>query len=229
MAQGADAGREGGGAERVALPRGLLLPGLKRWRIRRGLTQQQLADRVGARLQYISRIEQGKRGCSPQVAQKIADALEVDLRDLGAAPDEGAPDERAPVGGAPVGGAPDEGTSETSSAPHYLHWAYLSVLLKREFGSAYLALDERELEEHVEGLSVEEAVGVISRRRQELEEVEGVLAGEGAELHPQVRLFLEELVRERPAEDIRVLAARRTREPSEGGRERLTRAMRELL
>jgi hypothetical protein len=44
-----------------------------------------------------------------------------------------------------------------------------------------------------------------------------------------MRLFLEELVRERPAEDIRILAARRSRERSEGGRERLTRAMRELL
>jgi hypothetical protein len=36
-----------------------------------------------------------------------------------------------------------------------------------------------------------------------------------AELHPQVRLFLEELVRERPGEDIRILAARRSREHSE--------------
>jgi hypothetical protein len=49
------------------------------------------------------------------------------------------------------------------------------------------------------------------------------------ELLLQVRLFLEELVRERPAEDIRILAAARTQEPSEEGRERLTRAMRELL
>ena len=45
----------------------------------------------------------------------------------------------------------------------------------------------------------------------------------------QVRLFLEELVRERPAEDIRILAAARTHEPSEEGRQRLTQAMRELL
>ena len=42
----ADAGQEGGEAQRVGRVRGLLLPGLKRWRIRRGLTQQQLADRV---------------------------------------------------------------------------------------------------------------------------------------------------------------------------------------
>ena len=43
-----------------------------------------------------------------------------------------------------------------------------------------------------------------------------------AELHPQVRLFFEELVRERPGEDIRILAARRSRESTEEGRERLT-------
>ena len=52
----------------------MLLPGLKRWRIRRGLTQQQLADRVGARLQYVSRVEQG-RGCNRAVAKKMAEAL----------------------------------------------------------------------------------------------------------------------------------------------------------
>ena len=101
MPQEADAGKEGGEAKRVSRVRGLVLPDLKQWRILRGLTQQQLADRVGVRLQYISRVEQGKRGCSQLVAQKIAGALEVDLRDLGA--------------------DPDEGTSETLSAPHYLH------------------------------------------------------------------------------------------------------------
>ncbi len=50
-----------------------------------------------------------------------------------------------------------------------------------------------------------------------------------AKLHPQVRLVLDELVRERPDEDIRVLATRRSRERSEEGRESLTRAMREFL
>jgi hypothetical protein len=57
--------------------------------------------------------------------------------------------------------------------------------------------------------------------------LEAVLAE--AELLLQMRLFFEELVRERPGEDIRILAARRSREPSEEGRERLTRAMREFL
>jgi hypothetical protein len=50
-----------------------------------------------------------------------------------------------------------------------------------------------------------------------------------ARLHPEVRAFLEGLVGERPGEDLRVLAARRGRERSEEGRERLDRAMRGLL
>ena len=205
----ADADQGGGGAQRVGRVRGLLLPGLKRWRIRRGLTQRQLAERAGARLQYVQRVEQGKRGCNPLVAQKIADVLKVDVQDLRAESDEGDTEKLAP--------------------PRYVHQAYLKVLLKLEVGSAYLVLEERELEEHVEGLSVEEVVEVISSRRRELEFVEGVLASEEDELHPQVRRFLEELVRERPGEGIRALAARRTRQPSGEERERLTQAMRELL
>ena len=52
---------------------------------------------------------------------------------------------------------------------------------------------------------------------------------EDADLPPEVRLFFEEVVREAPDQDIRVLVAAWGREPSEKGRERLTRAMRELL
>ena len=56
-------------------------------------------------------------------------------------------------------------------------------------------------------------LAVGSGRRQELEFLEGVLAE--AEFLLQVRLLFEELVRERPGEDIRILAARRSREHSE--------------
>ncbi len=199
----ADQDQGGGGAQRVGRVRGLLLPGLKLWRIRRGLTQQQLADRVGARLQYVWRVEQG-RGCNRAVAKKMAEALGVDLDEL-----------RAESGGE------DPGT-------RYLHKAYLKVILNREVGSAYSVLDEREFESHIRTLPVEEVMEIFSRRRRELEFVKEELAS-GADLHPQVRHFLEELVRERPAQDIRVLAMRRAWEPSEEGHERLTQAMRELL
>jgi hypothetical protein len=49
------------------------------------------------------------------------------------------------------------------------------------------------------------------------------------DLHPEVRLFLEEVLGGYPEQDIRLLAAARSRERSEEGREELTRAMRELL
>lgn len=44
---------EGGGMDRLTRVRGLDLPGLKRWRMHRGLTQQELAKRVDVRLQYV--------------------------------------------------------------------------------------------------------------------------------------------------------------------------------
>jgi transcriptional regulator with XRE-family HTH domain len=201
---------------------GLKLPGLKRWRASRGLSQSELSERVDVPLDYVQRIEQGRRGCNPWVARKMADALEVDLQELRAGSDERGADahEASPSSG---GEPPPRLTS-----PRFLHKAYVKLLLKREVGSAYVVLDERQFESLIKLLSVEEVVEVISKRRRELEFVEGLLASDD-ELHPQVHLFLEELVRERPGEDIRVLAARRTREPSEEGRQRLTQAMRGLL
>jgi hypothetical protein len=179
---------------------------------------------VDVPVHYVQRVEQGKRGCNPSVAQKMADALEVDLQVvLGGADEEdlaAAEEARVDSGGEPP--RPHLGS------PRYLHQAYLKVILHREVGSAYLVLDERAFESHIRSLPVEEVVEVISKRRRELEFVEEELASE-AELHPQVHLFLEELVRERPAQDIRVLAMRRAWEPSEEGHERLTKAMRELL
>jgi len=170
-------------------------------------------------LDYVQRVEQGKRGCNRSVAQRIADALEVDLQELRAGSDVGG------AGGKRRGDAED--SDQRLTAPRYLLRAYLELLLKREVGSAHVMLEERELESFGEGLSVEEFVEIISERRRELEVLEGLLAE--TELHPQVRLFLEELVRERPDEDIRVLATRRSQERSDEGRERLTRAMREFL
>jgi transcriptional regulator with XRE-family HTH domain len=225
MAQEPEASGQGGGVEDADLRGGgLKLPSLKRWRRQRGLTQKGLAERVGVPLDYVQRVEQGKRGCNPSVAQKMAEALEVDLQELQAGSYT-----KDPRGGARVVRPGDSGEApgERLNSPRYLHQAYLELLLGREVGSAYLALDERELERYGESLSVEEFVEVISKRRRELEVLEGMLAE--TELHPQVRLFLEEVVRERPDEDIRVLATKRSQERSEEGRERLTRAMREFL
>jgi hypothetical protein len=102
------------------------------------------------------------------------------------------------------------------------------VLLEREVGSAYSALEEREFESRCMGLSVEELLEIVSSRERERELLKEVLA-DTDQLHQDVRTFLEELLREQPGEDLRILAARLTQEHSQEERERLTRAMRRLL
>jgi hypothetical protein len=106
-----------------------------------------------------------------------------------------------------------------------LHRAYLKVLLEREVGSAYSALEEREFEDRCLRLSPGEVLEIISRRVLERELLKEVLT----DLHPEVCTFLEELVRGQPGEDVRILAARRHQEHSEEDRQRPTRAMRGLL
>lgn len=55
---------------------------LTAWREHRGLTQQQLAKRVGISASYLSQIETGKRAGSTEVLVTIAKALNVMLDDL---------------------------------------------------------------------------------------------------------------------------------------------------
>ena len=202
----------------------LRLSGLKGWRVRRGLSQGQLARLVGVPRHYVQRIEQGRRGCNPWVAEKMAEELEVDLEELraGSAPEEG---EKGTEGGARTRrGGPSVEEPRHSS----LHRAYLEVLLEREVGSAYSALEEGEFEGRCMGLSVEELLEIIYSRERERELLKEVLT-HTAPLHPDVRTFLEELLREHSGEDLRVLAARRAQEHSHEARERLSRAMRGLL
>lgn len=199
------------------------LPGLKKWRVQRGLTQDQLAKLVGVGRNYVQRIEQGRRGCNPQVAHAMAEVLEVNLEALRAdsAPGEDTGEDgdvRVRRGRPPVVVSPQRS----------LHRSYLEVLLQREVGSAYSALDEREFESRCARLSLDELLEVVSRRGRERGVLKEVLAGT-YRLHPEVLAFLEELVRVQPDEDIRILAARRTREDSGEGREKLARAMLELL
>ena len=52
---------------------------IARLRILRGLTQQDLADRVGTQQPSIARIESGKRKASVAMLEKIAAALDADL------------------------------------------------------------------------------------------------------------------------------------------------------
>jgi transcriptional regulator with XRE-family HTH domain len=55
---------------------------LAQWRELRGLTQQQLADRVDTGKDQISRWESGKRGMSAGVIEALADALLIEPGDL---------------------------------------------------------------------------------------------------------------------------------------------------
>jgi DNA-binding transcriptional regulator YiaG len=44
---------------------GLPLPGLKHWRLRRELSQAKLARRADLTVDYLSKIESGRRGATP--------------------------------------------------------------------------------------------------------------------------------------------------------------------
>lgn len=51
---------------------------LRQWRDHRGLTQQQLADRLDTDKGQISNWESGKRGMSAGVLQALAEALDIE-------------------------------------------------------------------------------------------------------------------------------------------------------
>jgi transcriptional regulator with XRE-family HTH domain len=197
---------------------GVRLPGLREWRLRRDLTQTELAQMAGVGQTYVTRIETGRRGCNPSVAQKFAKILDVDLQQLTNEPGN---EVTAPRGITPRPAAVSEVTSR------YLHRAYLRYLLAKAVGTSYTALSEGQLKWHCEGLSWGGVLEVVSAKNCELEFLERAL--EDPDLPPEVRMFFEEVVREAPDQAIRVLAATRSKESSERGREALTRAMRELL
>jgi len=114
-----------------------------------------------------------------------------------------------------------------------VHQAYLKILLDWAVGSAYAAMDEWAMEKHLEKRSFEEVLEAVRSRKREIEFLRGVLeAGEvlqDPDLPTEVRSFLEAVLESYPEQDIRLLAVARRREPSEEGRQALTKAMRDLL
>jgi transcriptional regulator with XRE-family HTH domain len=53
----------------------VLLRGLERERVRRGLTQRELAERAGVNQIYISKLELGRRKAGPDVVRRLSAAL----------------------------------------------------------------------------------------------------------------------------------------------------------
>jgi transcriptional regulator with XRE-family HTH domain len=198
---------------------GVRLPGLKHWRLQRGLRQIDLARRTDQRQTNLSRIELGQRGCNPALAQRLAEVLEVDLQDLRTKYD-------------------DAEETQTASKPvrprithRQVHGAYLRMLLLRAVGSAYAAKEEGELERHCRQSPWEEVIEVLWARKREIEFLRELMEDTevSAGLPEQVRLFLDMTLEGYPDLDIRLLATVRRQERSEEGHEALTKAMRDLL
>jgi transcriptional regulator with XRE-family HTH domain len=55
---------------------------IKELRKKAGLSQDELSEKIGIDGKYLSRIEVGKRSPSLETLQGIADALQVDMKDL---------------------------------------------------------------------------------------------------------------------------------------------------
>jgi transcriptional regulator with XRE-family HTH domain len=225
-------GSQGPGSDRAvgepepAIKRGgLPLPGLKHWRLRRGLSQAKLARRADLTVDYLSKIESGRRGCNPSIAQHLADLLEVDLLDLRRKYDD-AEEEQQKV-------SRPARPARIRLAHRQVHQVYLKILLLGAVGSAYAAMDEWAMEKHLEKRSWEEVLEAVRARKREIEFLGGVLESGGVlqdpDLPEEVRSFLEAVLQSYPEQDIRLLAVARRREPSEEGHEALTKAMRDLL
>jgi len=55
---------------------------IRRWRLKRGVSQEDFADKAGIHRTYVSSIELGKVRVSIGIAQKLANALDVPLSKL---------------------------------------------------------------------------------------------------------------------------------------------------
>ena len=185
---------------------GLPLPSLKHWRLLRGLSRAELARRAELTHDYLFKVESGRRGCNPEAAHELAALLEVDLQELRTKRDDA--EEEA-----------DFRPVRPRIAYRQVHQAYLRVLLIRAVGSAYAAMEERELEKHCEESPWEGVIEVVRARKREMGSLGEAMEDErvSAGLPAEARSFLEAVLEGYPDQDIRLLAAARRRESSEGG------------
>jgi transcriptional regulator with XRE-family HTH domain len=200
---------------------GLPLPGLKHWRMRKGISQAELARRADLSSDYLFKVESGRRACRPDAAELLADLLGVGLAVLRRKP----------------GAAFDMETPPKPDRPRvayrHVHQDYLRIILEGAVGSAYAAMDEREVEELCEGSTWEGALEIVQARKREIEYLRDALVARGVLMNPDlaedVRSFLESVLGSYPDLDIHLLAMVRRGETSEEGHEALTKAMRDLL
>src|SRR5215211_1776618 len=222
--QGPDRDRALGEPEPAIRRGGLPLPGLKHWRLSRGLSQAKLARRADLTVDYLSKVESGRRGCNPSIPQHLADLLTVDLLDLRR--NHGGAEEHQKV-------SSPARPARVRIAHRQVHQVYLRLLLLEAVGTSYAAMDEPEIEEHCEKGTWEEVLETLRARKREIDFLGGVLEDGGApqdsDLPEEVRSFLEAALESYPDQDIHLLAMARRRESSEEGRKALTEAMRALL
>src|SRR5829696_3762035 len=190
---------------------GLPLPGLKHWRLRKGISQTDLARRSGLSSDYLFKVESGRRACRPEAAELLADLLGVGLGALRRKP----------------GAAFDMETPPKPDRPRvayrHVHQAYMRIILEGAVGSAYAAMDEREIEKRLKGGTWEGVLEAVRTRGREIGYLKRFLKDEGvlrnSDLLEDVRSFLKAMLESYPDLDIRLLAAARRREPSEEGQE----------
>jgi len=208
---------------------GFRLPGLKHWRLLRGLSQVELARRADLRPDYLWNVESGRKGCNSSAAQHLAELLKVDLLDLRTKYDDAQEAQAASTGGAQAASGP----ARSRIAYRHVHQAYLKILLVGGVDSTYATMDEGVIEQHCEEISWEEVLKVVWARKREIEFLGEVLEARGVlqdqDLPEEVRSFLESVLGSFPGLDIHLLAMARRHEPSEEGHEALTKAMRDLL
>ena len=59
---------------------------LTRYRLAKGYSQTDLAEKAGLTPSHITRLETGKRGMRPSTAKALADALDVKIEDIAILP-----------------------------------------------------------------------------------------------------------------------------------------------
>lgn len=60
----------------------IIAKNIKKYRLEKGLSQEELADKAGLHRTYISLLERKKKNVSVKILEKIASALDIDIRTL---------------------------------------------------------------------------------------------------------------------------------------------------